>query len=58
MHCLMTGMPVNRDAGYGLFESSGYIFLSSADCGRYVEVILRVKSQFYWPLLLSGCSHS
>ena len=52
VHSLMTGMRVNRGSGYGLFEFSGYIFLRSADCGRYGEVILRAGEAFYWPLLL------
>ena len=50
---LMTGMRVNRGSRYGLFEFSGNIFLSFADCGRYREVILRFGDSFYWPLLLS-----
>ena len=53
MHSLVTGMRVNTGAGYGLFEFSGHIFLSSADCSRYGEVILRVGDAFYWPLPLS-----
>ena len=48
VHSLFTGMCVKRGAGYGLFEFSDFIFLSSADFGCY---------RFYWPLPLSrgGC---
>ena len=48
-------MNVNKGAAYGLFAFSGYMytFLSSADCGCYAEVILRVGDTFYWLLLLS-----
>ena len=46
-------MRIKRGAGNGLFEFIGYIFLSSADCGRYGEVVLRVGVAFYWPLPLS-----
>ena len=46
-------MRVNTGAGYGFSEFSGYIFLKSADCSRYGEVILRVGGAFYWPLPLS-----
>ena len=48
---------VNGGAGHGLFEFGGCIFLSSANCGRYGEVIFRVGDAFYWPLPLSkgGC---
>ena len=35
---LVAGMRVKTGARYGLFEFSGYILLSSADCGRYGEV--------------------
>ena len=49
----MTGIHVNRAAGYGLFELNGNIFLSSADCGHYGEVTLRVGDASYWPLQLS-----
>ena len=50
-------MYVKRGVGYGLFEFSGYLFLSSANCGCYGEVILRAGDAFYWPLLLwrGGC---
>ena len=51
----MTAMHINKDARYGLLNSVAiYIFfLSSADCGHYGEVILRVGDAFYWPLSLS-----
>ena len=39
-------MHVNSGAGYGLFDFSGYKFLSSADCGHYGEVILRFANAF------------
>ena len=57
IHSLVTGMSINAGARYGLFELGVYIFLSSADCGRYGEVILRVGDAFYWPFSLSrgGC---
>ena len=47
MHSLVTGMRVNRGAGYGLCELSVYIFLRSADCGHHGEVILKVGDEFY-----------
>ena len=53
VHSLVTGMHINRGAGYGLIEFSGYTFLSSVDCGRYREVIFRVGDAFYWLLSLS-----
>ena len=42
-----------QSPGYGLFEFSGHISLSSAYCGRYGEVMLRVEDAFYWPSPLS-----
>ena len=50
-------MSINGGARYGLFELGDYIFLSSADCGRHGEVILRVWDAFYWPFSLSRGGH-
>ena len=49
----MTGMRFKRGAGWIV----RYIFLCSADCGRYGEVIFGVGDAFYWPLLMSRSSH-